>query len=246
MGHVRSPNSLYKLKSYVHTKFSHIAQFRVSTGQVFQIPFSAIEPYFSSELLALEFHFPTGVMFASRNYTPQEVVTIHIGSFDGISQQTIIGAGAAFGPDLSDMEEMETSLVIFDPQLDTFIGCSQYSDDEKKAIKGNMIIVGRGNCNFEEKVILAQSAGAAGVIFVNVEENKIFQVLGSATSKRQIHIPSLMISSKDALQLLGNNLDHRFPLHIPGAKLKDLRHSYLSYGTKLTVNGKTVHNLVFV
>ncbi|KAI8581877.1 hypothetical protein K450DRAFT_229668 [Umbelopsis ramanniana AG] len=144
------------------------------------------------------------------------------------------------------MEDMETSLVIFDPLFDTFLGCSQYSEDEKSAISGNMVIVGRGKCNFEDKAILAQSAGATGIIFVNADENKIFQVVGSATPKRQIHIPSLMISYKDALQLLGNNLDHRFPLHIPGAKLNNLQHSYLSYHTKLTVNGKPVHNLVFV
>ncbi|KAH8556441.1 hypothetical protein BGW37DRAFT_417348 [Umbelopsis sp. PMI_123] len=141
---------------------------------------------------------------------------------------------------------MDTSLVIFDPRRDTFLGCNRYSEEEKNEIRGNMIIVGRGKCSFEDKVLLAQSAGAAGVVFVNADENKIFEASGSGTPKRRVHIPSLMISSNDALQLLGNDFDHKFPLHIPRVKLLDFDHSHLTYDTKLTVNGKTIHNLVFV
>ncbi|KAI8074587.1 hypothetical protein BC940DRAFT_46440 [Gongronella butleri] len=60
-----------------------------------------------------------------------------------------------------------------------FFGCDAYSGTEKSLIQGNILVVSRGLCDFEQKVRHAQSAGAKAVLFINnVPQAGPFQALG--------------------------------------------------------------------
>lgn len=70
-----------------------------------------------------------------------------------------------------------------------FLGCN--SSDYSSAISGHIVLIGRGNCYFSDKVNLADSFGALGVLIYS--DDSSFASL-SATLFDLTYIPSLVIT----------------------------------------------------
>lgn len=66
-------------------------------------------------------------------------------------------------------------------------------------LKGNIVLITRGNCVFVDKVLQAQNAGAKGVIIIN---NVAGNPFGMGGGNPDIKIPAVMISQADGLQLI--------------------------------------------
>ncbi|KAJ2964284.1 hypothetical protein NQZ79_g763 [Umbelopsis isabellina] len=218
---------------------------RLSAGQNFQIPLQAVQPYFTSDLLGLGYHFSTGAILQLRDDSASsDFVVLHVGSSQGLSNQQIIAARALFGSRSQSFKA--TDLIMFDPRSDAFSACSDYSYEEEEIVDGKVVMVGRSYCNFHEQALKAQEAGAIGIIMVNAEQNKVFNAGGIPSLKGQIYIPCFMISLEDASELLGYRMNHVFPLRIPDVKFLDFPRSQLSFDTKLIIKGSTVHNIVLL
>jgi hypothetical protein len=65
-------------------------------------------------------------------------------------------------------------------------------------VSGMIAIVDRGTCNFTDKVLNAQKAGAIGVIVANNAGDSVFSMGGT---NRRINIPSVMVGQSDGAAL---------------------------------------------
>ncbi|MBI1306070.1 MAG: T9SS type A sorting domain-containing protein [Bacteroidetes bacterium] len=61
-------------------------------------------------------------------------------------------------------------------------------------ISGNIAVIDRGGCNFDDKVLYAQNAGAIAVVMINNVSGSAIVMGGDATN---VNIPSVMISKAD-------------------------------------------------
>ena len=76
-----------------------------------------------------------------------------------------------------------------------FHGCDEGADE---SINGTIVIVGRGTCQFLDKVRRMQAKGARGVVVANNEGDHIFSMdHDEAHSGSGVNIPSVMISQYD-------------------------------------------------
>ncbi len=78
-------------------------------------------------------------------------------------------------------------------------GCGELTN--AVAINGNIAVIQRGNCNFRDKIVNAQNAGAIGVIVVNTSADA--STMNGGDESTQITIPSGMIGNDD---IEGQNL----------------------------------------
>lgn len=96
-------------------------------------------------------------------------------------------------------EYLVGTLVVGEP----FDGCSAPVD--AAAYRDRVVLLTRGACTFVDKVHLAQSLGAIGVIIANNEDNTDddpqVMMMGSDHSQRDITIPSLILPKRDGDQL---------------------------------------------
>ena len=111
------------------------------------------------------------------------------------------GYPAGFGPSLP-QAPINAALVLgrddnSGDSLDEFDGCDSLTN--ASSLNNKIAVFRRGGCNFTEKVILAQNAGALAVIIVNNVDDPIFQMGGSDP---EITIPSIMISKADGDQII--------------------------------------------
>lgn len=72
------------------------------------------------------------------------------------------------------------------------MACAPISDDAN----GKIVIIDRGTCQFGQKALFAQNAGAKGVIIANFENATIGMAAGNYGG--QVHIPVVMMQKKDA------------------------------------------------
>jgi subtilisin family serine protease len=70
--------------------------------------------------------------------------------------------------------------------------------DNAAALAGKIALIDRGSCNFSAKILLAQAAGAIGVVMVNNQDSPPIPMGGAATG---ITIPGVMISKADGALL---------------------------------------------
>ena len=111
---------------------------------------------------------------------------------------------ASFGPSLP-AQELRRILVLGtdtnegSDSTDELDGCDPLTNPTD--LEGKIAVFRRGSCNFTEKVILAQNAGALAVIIVNNNEDPIFQMGGSDP---EITIPSIMVSKADGDRIIGS------------------------------------------
>lgn len=75
------------------------------------------------------------------------------------------------------------------------------------AVAGRIVLIRRGGCNFDVKVLHAQQAGAAGVIMANhLDDSLVNMAVGTAEVSDQITIPALFVGQAD-----GNALEAASP-----------------------------------
>lgn len=108
------------------------------------------------------------------------------------------GVEAGFGNDLPDPSSpIAGTLVLFTDDNST--GVSTDANDacdpilNAAAIAGNIAVLRRGNCQFGDKVLAAQNAGAIAVIVVN-NVGTAATVMGAGNNGNQVTIPSIMIN----------------------------------------------------
>lgn len=121
-------------------------------------------------------------------------VTFDSPSFTGSNSFSY--ASAAFGPLLrSDLTGTVVEVIStdFDPNL----GCKVLFNANQ--LNGNIALVTRGVCPFEQKVLNAQEAGAVAVIVANTEDNVL--TMGGVDTLPDPVIPSILISGSTANQL---------------------------------------------
>jgi len=99
-------------------------------------------------------------------------------------------AGASFGPALT-TAGISGSLAV----ASVADGCTAFT-----GVTGKIAIIDRGTCNFTDKVMNAQTAGATGAIIVNVSGDSVFAMGGT---NRRIKIPSVMVGSANGTALEG-------------------------------------------
>ncbi len=90
---------------------------------------------------------------------------------------------ASFGPDLASIGDRTGDLAFSPANAD---GCAAFASG---SLTGRTALVRRGSCYFTDKVLHAQSAGAAGVLVVNNVADDILVMGGSATG---ITIPAML------------------------------------------------------
>ena len=82
---------------------------------------------------------------------------------------------------------------------ETSLACnSSPAIDNAAELQGNIALISRGACNFSEKILNAQNAGAAGVVVYSTS-NSVIAMGGSGDG---ITIPGVMVSRDDGLALL--------------------------------------------
>ncbi|WP_302467790.1 T9SS-dependent M36 family metallopeptidase [Pontibacter liquoris] len=116
-----------------------------------------------------------------------------------------IGVQAGFGPAI-DATGVAGKIVLADPSN----GCSGLPALPKgsvpvpftnqAAILGNIALIDRGECTFQEKALNAQASGATGVIVVNNADGEPISMGGDEVGAG-ILIPAIMISKADGVKL---------------------------------------------
>ena len=96
----------------------------------------------------------------------------------------------AFGPALTSISG--NLVLVDDGSAAPNEGCSALTNSA--VINGNIAVVIRGNCNFTDKVLNAQNAGAIAVVVVDNVEGALVSMSGDEPS---INIPSVFISKSD-------------------------------------------------
>jgi subtilisin family serine protease len=111
---------------------------------------------------------------------------------------------AAFTPPLIDSDPVEGRLVLVDDEDETLPdggtgttmdGCQAITNTT--ALSGNIAFIQRGGCDFDEKVINAEDAGASAVVVFNLSGDPIVM-----TGDAAVDIPAVMIGAADGNLLL--------------------------------------------
>jgi extracellular elastinolytic metalloproteinase len=84
---------------------------------------------------------------------------------------------------------------------DTSDGCTQYTAENSAAVSGNIAVVRRGACTFVDKIKMAESNGAIGVVIVNNVPGD-GPVNGGGEVDDPITIPTVSISYEDGEALI--------------------------------------------
>lgn len=114
--------------------------------------------------------------------------------------QEFIGLQSDFGPTYP-LHIPQAQVYIFsDPKR--LHACYPYSNQDAKMIRNKVLLISRGHCNFYDKVLHAQQAGARAVILMNNKQERVskFRVIGSGPIS--IQIPSLLLGYQDSQSLL--------------------------------------------
>ncbi len=121
---------------------------------------------------------------------------LNITSPAGISGTYRTGT-ADFGPEVTSTP-VTGDLILMDDGSAQYptLGCSQTSQD----LSGKLVLIDRGTCYFSEKAVMAQAAGAAGVIIVNFEEG-ILNMTSGPGYDGSLTIPIVFISQSDGAKI---------------------------------------------
>lgn len=111
-------------------------------------------------------------------------VPIYIG---GNEVDEFVGVGARFGPTLESKEKHanETRLALADPPH----CCSM----PRNKLKGEVILVHRGNCSFTDKANIAEAAGASAILIINNRAELFKMVCEANETDVVIGIPAVML-----------------------------------------------------
>eukprot|EP00475_Leptophrys_vorax_P007521 TRINITY_DN1476_c0_g1_i1.p1 TRINITY_DN1476_c0_g1~~TRINITY_DN1476_c0_g1_i1.p1 ORF type:complete len:247 (-),score=44.94 TRINITY_DN1476_c0_g1_i1:118-858(-) len=129
---------------------------------------------------------------------------------------------AAFGPQPG-LYNVTGKLVIATPP---FTGCTEWTQQQADVIKGNILVVIRGECAFVRKTLFAQKAGAVGLIVgnnvrtANVGQKYLIMKANSSAIPNEeafaIRIPSVFIPNEALgfLMLVASSKDAQFSIFL--------------------------------
>ena len=112
---------------------------------------------------------------------------------------------AAFTPPLADVDPIESAIILADDDTITLDdgsagtrsdGCQAFVNDAE--MSGNIALIARGGCDFDDKIVNAEAAGAVAAIIYNFSSAPIVMQGESGLS----NIPALMIGQADANLLI--------------------------------------------
>ncbi|KAJ3159519.1 alpha mannosidase-like protein [Geranomyces michiganensis] len=105
---------------------------------------------------------------------------------------------ATYGPALALGEQISARLVTVPENREktgVALGCSPHPIGmAADVIEGNLLLLGRGGCQFSEKTAWAELAGAIGVVIVNNEDSLFPMAIGENEAIDSASIPSAMVS----------------------------------------------------
>jgi mannosidase alpha-like ER degradation enhancer 1 len=79
------------------------------------------------------------------------------------------------------------------------VACTHFTPEEMKWIKDKILLVSRGgNCPFYEKALVAQRAGARGVVFIDNKQEPLFR---PSALENKMDMPSAFIALNDGIEL---------------------------------------------
>lgn len=84
----------------------------------------------------------------------------------------------------------------------TFTGCEPYGAGDDMA--GKFVVAWRGGCSFVQKALVAQAAGAAGLIVINTEGGLVRMPMGNITEGASVTIPAVMVKNVTGSVLLAS------------------------------------------
>jgi uncharacterized repeat protein (TIGR01451 family) len=104
---------------------------------------------------------------------------------------------AQFGPDITSTPTTGLAVIMNDESISPTFGCVPLSNPT--ALEGKIVIIDRGLCDFSEKVLNAQEAGAIGAVICNFEDVVIG--MGAGAGAASVTIPSVFISKGDCARI---------------------------------------------
>ncbi|MEO5907142.1 MAG: M36 family metallopeptidase [Saprospiraceae bacterium] len=104
---------------------------------------------------------------------------------------------ASFGPDITTTPVTGLVEIADAANSNSTQGCSVLTDEVD--YNGKIVIIDRGICDFSEKVLHAQDAGAIGAIICNFEEGVI--AMGPGQDAELVTIPSVLIANSDCQRI---------------------------------------------
>ena len=114
--------------------------------------------------------------------------------------------------DASTMTYSPSADVTADLALVANLGC--VADDYPAKVEGNIALIERGECTFEQKSVLAAAAGAKAAIVYNNVEGSLSGTLGSASSDLGPYAPIVGISRADGQDLVRQMGDATLNAHL--------------------------------
>lgn len=135
-------------------------------------------------------------LVASAFYSQSQIVV------EGISPAPIQGMydftytsnpanSSIWGGDLSVAQIQDTLMIVDDGTAGDSLGCNALVND----LTGKIAVIYRGSCNFYNKCLNAQNAGALAVIVINNQSGMI--TMSSSTTPSLVTIPCVLISQAD-------------------------------------------------
>ena len=113
----------------------------------------------------------------------------------GVTNTFLLGE-ASFGPKSFDLTAEAVIASYGSPAMTD--GCSAITSD----VTGKIAVIDRGTCDFKQKVVNAEAAGAAGALILDNVNEQFPLVLGSGSpAGTAVHIPSLGMSKHDGTVL---------------------------------------------
>lgn len=104
-----------------------------------------------------------------------------------------------WGAQITDVPLTAEVAIVSDGTLDPTTGCEPLINGSE--VDGKIAIIDRGLCQFSQKALMAQNAGAVGVIICNFED--ALPPLGGGDVAAQVNIPVVGISSGDCTTIRG-------------------------------------------
>lgn len=178
----------------------HIISFSFIKNQTLTIPLHALFDYLSTSSDLIRLAVRQSGISKTRDYLSSDF-EVSIKSTGQDQCYEFIGLKGEFGPTYPiqiNMAELEF--------INGF-GCAPIQSGKNK-----VMVISRGQCNFEDKAWYAQQAGARAVIFLNnQQEGNLFRMASSDSKK--IRIPSVLLSYNDSLTFVRTRSIQQFSMH---------------------------------
>lgn len=173
----------------------------LSKSQTLTVPLHTLYDYViqAQDMLQLVVKHPS-VTTHVRHYLDSEF-EISIKVTDTVQCQEFIGLQSDFGPTYP-LHIPYAQIYIFSDTKRLY-ACDPYSRQDAKMIYNKVLLISRGHCNFYDKVVHAQQAGARAVILMNNKEERVPNFRAGGSGPTLIQIPSLLLSYQDSQSLLG-------------------------------------------